>query len=319
MADGDPTTFSERTARRVLRAMRKIEHLPTIEPDLSEPPREVGDVDTFVIASDPSDYSEPVDLLPLGYRGHVIAYRVPDEFDLKNLPVLPSLDTLLKKEAGKAGKKNVADWAEHSWIDTYEHPELGRPVLLNICRLTKGAFFRGQVVLAKYAGGFRHAGECRGSHFWYSAPTWGEWPTKAKAADHKYTVQPGWCVIDPGYTSLVVTLRGELDPAADPEYATADIKTAEDYQGGGKTIEMIPPDADEGDGPTIYVYGDTAAENATLATGSDCLVHWDHARFRFQVEFPLAGVEIEVATNVECVDDEIVVTYETIKVLEVVD
>jgi hypothetical protein len=289
MAKVVPHSFSERAARRIVAAVSEFEKLPRGLPEVMVPEREIDELGTFVIASDPSDYSEAEGLLPLGYRGHVIGYRLTDEFDLRKLKTVPSLDSLLKKASSATGGKYVANWADHQWTDQYSDDTLGRPVLLNVCRYARGAFFRGQVVTASYLPGFRCSDAWRGSHFGYAAPTWGEWPDENKAADPKFFAQPGWCVIDPGYTSLVVTLTSDLDPSDDDlPYATAGIKTQEDVAGADKQALLIPPDGtEEEDGPTAYVYLDED-DTSHLPAETTQTVQWDHFRFRWQARVPAA-------------------------------
>ncbi len=277
-------TLSQDTAPRVLKATLRVEREPYFSTQQPSPQPLATPVAAFVIASDPSEYSEPEDLLPLGYRGHVIAYRLLQDFDLTKLPVVSDLDTLLKKAASSGGTRGVQDWVAHRWVDEHADDDLGRPVLLNICRYARGAFFRGQVVTASYLPGFRCSDAWRGTHFAYAAPTWGEWPTAEQAADPKFFAQPGWCVIDPGVDEVVATLTSELDPQADPEYATAIIKPHDDVLESGKNAVPVAPDkADSDDGPTLYVYSDADNEMVALAEETDQTVFWDQLRYRWQV------------------------------------
>lgn len=279
--------FSAGDVRRIKRAVQKSERDP--RPSSQGASGESGDdlVGTFVIASDPSDYSEAEGLLPLGYRGHVIAYRLLKDFDLSGLPTVPTLDSLLRAEEATEWR-GVREWAQHPWVDQYKDETLGPPVVINICRCAKGQFFRGQIVQAEFRPGFLRSDAYRGSEFGYSVPTYGEWPAPDRDTT-EYESKAGWCAIGGGYTSLVVTLTSTLDPSDEDEpYATATIKPHQAVASGEHDALFIPPDgAEAADGPTLYVYGDAGTCGSE---DEDAVIHWDHFRFHWQMHTSRARI-----------------------------
>jgi hypothetical protein len=226
---------------------------------------------TFIIASDPSDYDSAVDTLPVGYRGHVIAYRLLQDYDLADLPEVPDLDTLLQAET-----KPLDQWEQHQWVKDHEDETLGRPVLLNVCKHAQGLFFRGQIVEASYLPGWRYSDAYRGSHFGWAAPTYGEWPTGI-AAPTTYDGRPGWCVTSGGHQLLTVTLETELDPDGSPEYAEAH---ALGVSLGGESLQLAVPGA--ATTPTLFVYSQLDLDDP-IPDGSDAQVGWAHHLFRLQL------------------------------------
>lgn len=271
-------TLSEDAAKRTARAVRRVESEPYPSQRQMAPWRPHGPLGMFVVASDPSEYGEPLDLLPLGYRGHVIAFPLLDGYDLRDLPEVPSLDTLLQAAASNGDLRGVRDWERHPWVEEHKDERLGRPVLINVCRYTSGAFHRGQIVAASFLPGFRCADAWRGEHFAYAAPTWGEWPDADYPASREYQPLPGWCAISPGHTSLIVTLSGDLDPSADPEYAEAEIKSLEIEE---RTLELVLPG--EESGPTLWVYSALNLEDP-VPEGSTAIIGWRQQWFRWNLD-----------------------------------
>lgn len=257
--------FDDQGFDRVIRSVQKSEREPRAAGEGPLRHGLDGAQKMFVLASDPSDYDDS-DELPKGYRGHAVGYAIPAKFDLTRLPEVPGVDELLESESSGLEK-----WSTHRWTKTHTDKLLGRPVLINLCRYAKGAFFRGSVVCAQYLPGFRCSDQWRNDDKGFAAPTPGDWNLGSDLTP-QFREQAGWCALGNGWQSLVVTLDELLDPHGSTKSAAATVKA-------GEHVELLAPGSSEG--PTVHVFDD--AGRGIRVADTDQVVVWDALRFRWQV------------------------------------